>query len=217
MAQLIGTLGCFVYAFARYPELRLHREDWLIARRDIQRHLIQGIPLGLQFSVLSIGIIVMQSVMAQLIGTLGGEMVSNAAQNGFGAANKLNNLLMTPLNGLGAAMTSFTAQNLGAGNPARIKKGTLQALGIVWTMCLLSIGIGLLLARGSVCLLLPPIFAGGTVSAAAPASAVYAFCFADPVAWIAADLVLLAPFFRNILRQDYAYLHNGRQQHSGRE
>ena len=40
MAQLISTLGCFVYAFARYPELRLHREDWLIARRDIQRHLI---------------------------------------------------------------------------------------------------------------------------------------------------------------------------------
>ena len=147
MAQLISTLGCFVYAFARYPELRLHREDWLIARRDIQRHLIQGIPLGLQFSVLSIGIIVMQSVIVQF-DTLGGEMVSNAAQNGFGAANKLNNLLMTPLNGLGAAMTSFTAQNLGAGNPARIKKGTLQALGIVWTMCLLSIGIGLLLARG---------------------------------------------------------------------
>ena len=50
--------------------------------------------------------------------TLGGEMVSNAAQNGFGAANKLNNLLMTPLNGLGAAMTSFTAQNLGAGDHA---------------------------------------------------------------------------------------------------
>ena len=58
--------------------------------------------LGLQFSVLAIGIIVMQSVIVQF-DTLGGEMVSNAAQNGFGAANKLNNLLMTPLNGLGAA------------------------------------------------------------------------------------------------------------------
>lgn len=64
----------------------------------------------------------MQSVIVQF-DTLGGEMVSNAAQNGFGAANKLNNLLMTPLNGLGAAMTSFTAQNLGAGDHARIKKG----------------------------------------------------------------------------------------------
>ena len=131
----------------KYPELRLHREDWRITRRDVTRHLIQGIPLGLQFSVLAIGIIVMQSVIVQF-DTLGGEMVSNAAQNGFGAANKLNNLLMTPLNGLGAAMTSFTAQNLGAGDHARIKKGTVQALIIVWTMCLISIAAGLLLSRG---------------------------------------------------------------------
>ena len=46
----------------------------------------------------------------------------------------------------------------------------------------LGAGAAELLARVSVCLLLPPMFAGGTVSAAAPASAVYALCFADPVA-----------------------------------
>ena len=270
-AQLISTLGCFLYAFLKYPELRLHREDWRITRRDVTRHLIQGIPLGLQFSVLAIGIIVMQSVIVQF-DTLGGEMVSNAAQNGFGAANKLNNLLMTPLNGLGAAMTSFTAQNLGAGDHARIKKGTVQALIIVWTMCLISIAAGLLLSRGggylyiflspdkvtaetmrygntylyvdlslylflgfifvvrncvqgigkpqfvlgagaaelaarvSVCLLLPPLIAGGPVNSDAPRAAVYALCFADPFAWMAADAVLLVPFLRNIMKMDYRYL-----------
>lgn len=120
-AQLISTAGCFVYAFVKYPQLRLHREDWEITRRDVLRHLVQGVPLGLQFSVLSVGIIVMQSVVVQF-DMLDGAMISNAAQNGFGAANKLNNLLMTPLNGLGAAMTSFTAQNLGAGRFERIKK-----------------------------------------------------------------------------------------------
>ena len=269
-AQLISTLGCFLYAFLKYPELRLHREDWRITRRDVTRHLIQGIPLGLQFSVLAIGIIVMQSVIVQF-DTLGGEMVSNAAQNGFGAANKLNNLLMTPLNGLGAAMTSFTAQNLGAGDHARIRKGTVQALIIVWTMCLISIAAGLLLSRGgylyiflspdkvtaetmrygntylyvdlslylflgfifvvrncvqgigkpqfvlgagaaelaarvSVCLLLPPLIAGGPVNSDAPRAAVYALCFADPFAWMAADAVLLVPFLRNIMKMDYRYL-----------
>ena len=58
-AQLISTLGCFLYAFLKYPELRLHREDWRITRRDVTRHLIQGIPLGLQFSVLAICITMM--------------------------------------------------------------------------------------------------------------------------------------------------------------
>lgn len=54
-------------------------------------------------------------------------MVSNAAQNGFGAANKLNSLVMTPMNALGTAMTSFTAQNLGAGRYDRIKRVPCRA------------------------------------------------------------------------------------------
>ncbi len=39
--------------------------------------------------MLAIGIIVMQSVVVQF-DMLDGVMVSNAAQNGFGAANKIN-------------------------------------------------------------------------------------------------------------------------------
>lgn len=147
MAQLISTAGCFLYAFIKYPKIRLRREDWKITGRDILRHLNQGLPLGLQFSVLAIGIIVMQSVVVKF-DILGGEMVSHAAQNGFGAANKLNSLLMTPLNGLGAAMTSYTAQNKGAGRPDRIKKGTVQALMMVSALAGFSILLGLWLSVG---------------------------------------------------------------------
>ena len=147
MAQLISTAGCFLYAFIKYPKIRLRREDWKITGRDILRHLNQGLPLGLQFSVLAIGIIVMQSVVVKF-DILGGEMVSHAAQNGFGAANKLNSLLMTPLNGLGAAMTSYTAQNKGAGRPDRIKKGTVQALMMVSALAGFSILMGLWLSVG---------------------------------------------------------------------
>ena len=265
-AQLISTVGCFLYAFVKYPKLRLHREDWQVTLGDMRRHLGQGIPLGLQFSVLAIGIIVMQSVVVKF-DILEGEMISNAAQNGFGAANKLNNLLMTPMNGLGTAMTSYTAQNMGAGQPERIKKGTLQALAMVSILAGISIAIGLglsfggsylriflsvdkvtaetmrygntylyvdlamylflgfifvvrncvqgiglsrfilgagtaeLLARVAVCLLLPAAFAGGEVTAAAPAISFYALCAADPAAWMAADAVLMIPFLRDIMRK----------------
>lgn len=271
-AQLVSAAGCFAYAFLRYPSLRLSRADWCITKHDISRHLVQGIPLGLQFSVLSIGILVMQGVIVQF-DMLDGIMVSHAAQNGFGAANKLNNLLMTPLNGLGAAMTSFTAQNLGAGDTARIRKGTLQSLVIMLVMAGASVAVGLLLTldgtylklflsadkitpetirfgnsylhvnlalyaflgfifvarncvqgigkvqfvlgagaaellgRVVVCMFLPAAIAGGAISAAAPQLAVYGLCIADPCAWIAADCVLLVPFVRNILKQDYRYLY----------
>ena len=265
-AQLISTVACFAYAFSKYPDLRLHKEDWRITGLDLKRHIVQGVPLGLQFSVLAIGIIVMQSVVVKF-DILEGEMISNAAQNGFGAANKLNNLLMTPMNGLGTAMTSYTAQNMGAGQPERIKKGTLQALAMVSILAGISIAIGLglsfggsylriflsvdkvtaetmrygntylyvdlamylflgfifvvrncvqgiglsrfilgagtaeLLARVAVCLLLPAAFAGGEVTAAAPAISFYALCAADPAAWMAADAVLMIPFLRDIMRK----------------
>ena len=271
-AQLISTVGCFLYAFIKYPKLRLHREDWQVTLGDMRRHLGQGIPLGLQFSVLAVGIIVMQSVVVQF-DMLNGTMVSSAAQNGFGAANKLNSLLMTPINGLGTAMTSFTAQNLGAGRTDRIRKGVLQSVVMMVVIALISVAAGLLLtvdgaylhiflsadkvtedtirygntflyvdlamyfflgfifvsrncvqgigrsafvlaagaaelvARVVVCMLVPAALAGGQVSAAAPAAAFYGLCAADPVAWMAADLALLTPFVKNILKQDYRYMH----------
>ena len=31
LAQLVSTIGCFIYAFVRYPVLRLHREDWRLS------------------------------------------------------------------------------------------------------------------------------------------------------------------------------------------
>ena len=275
LAQLLSTISCFCYAFARYPKLRLHREDWAITRHDIGQHALQGIPLGLQFSVLAIGIIVVQSVVVKF-DILDGQMVSNAAQNGFGAANKFTGSLMTLLNGLGTAMTSFVAQNLGAGNFERIRKGARQALvmfaiataisaalgflstignfylhlflsadkvtadtirfgngymrvdmslmlllggvfllrncvqGIGKPQFILGGGIAELVARVLVCLLLPAAVAGGEVSAAAPHAAYLALCLADPMAWFAADLVMVIPFIRNILKMDYRYLYKRR-------
>ncbi len=275
-AQLISTVACFVYAFVKYPKIRLRPADWKIDIGDALLHAEQGIPLGLQFSVLAVGIIVMQSVVVKF-DILDGAMVSNAAQNGFGAANKLHNLLMTPLNGLGSAMTSFTAQNMGADKPERIKKGTLQAIGIMAVIAGISVAGGLLLSingtylriflsadkiteetirfgndflyidlslyvflgfvfvmrncvqgigrpqfilgagaaelvgRVVICLILPALFAGGEVSAEAPRAAYYALCFADPAAWFAADLVLLVPFVRNIMKMDYGYFYRTRR------
>ncbi|MFQ9053274.1 MAG: MATE family efflux transporter [Oscillospiraceae bacterium] len=71
------------------------------------------------------------------------------AQMGFGAANKLFNLTATPMNALGTAMTSFTAQNLGAGNHDRIRKGALQSLVMVSLLAAMAVGIGLLLTLGN--------------------------------------------------------------------
>ena len=40
-----------------------------------------------------------------------------------------------------------------------------------------------------------------------------ALCAADPLAWLAADLVLLVPFFKNMMHRNYQYLYGGVEQH----
>ena len=146
VAQAISAIMCLIYAFRKYPELHLTKKDF---RFDISlyiKHLKQGIPMGLQFSVLAIGIIVMQRSLVSFDLGLDGVMVTgNPAQNGFGAANKLNYFLMCPLSALGTAIVSFNAQNLGAGRQDRIRRGTVKSLMIGTIMCLILGGIGMLM------------------------------------------------------------------------
>ena len=57
------------------------------------------------------------------------------------------------------------------------------------------------------------MLSGGVVSAQSPELAFYALCAADPLAWLAADLVLLVPFFKNMMHRNYQYLYGGVEQH----
>ena len=146
LAQAVSAAACFVYTFAKYPELRLTKGDF---RSDMSFHLMhlkQGIPLGMQFAVLAVGIIVMQGALVSFdVGEDGIMVAGNPAQNGFGAANKLNNFLMCPMNALSSAIVSFNAQNLGAGKYERIKRGTIKSLLIALVMYVILGGLGMLM------------------------------------------------------------------------
>ncbi len=146
LTQTLCTIACFVYTFVKYKFLRLKKQDFKIAWKDVWDHVKQGVPLGLQFSVLSIGLIVMLAETIKFDLLPNGLMVAgNPAQNGVGAANKLINFAMAPLSALGTAMVSFNAQCLGAGDAERVKKGTNQAILLGFALTIICAGIGLLL------------------------------------------------------------------------
>lgn len=148
-AQLCSAVACFLYTFKKYPALRLRRSDFCVPRGELWRHLRLGLPLGLQFSVLAIGVIIMMGQVVRFDLLPGGLMVSGApAQNGFGAANKLINFLMSPLLALGAALVSFNAQNFGAGDYRRVRQGTDRALLLSMFLYIGAAAIGLLLSIG---------------------------------------------------------------------
>lgn len=146
ITQFLSMVGCFCYTVIKYKALRLSGDDFKAALKDLVPNLKQGIPLGLQFSILAIGIIVMQGGVVKFDLNKDGTMLPLApAQNGFGAANKLINFLMSFYNGLGAAILGFNAQNFGKGNYENIKKGTLQSLIIMLAIYVFCLGAALLL------------------------------------------------------------------------
>ncbi len=63
LAQAVSAVMCLLYAFREYPELHLSGQDFHAEVCVYAQHLGQGLPMGLPFSVLAIGIIVMQRAL----------------------------------------------------------------------------------------------------------------------------------------------------------
>lgn len=91
------------------------------------RFAVIAIPSTLQQSFISVGNIMIQSV----INSFGTDVMA-----GYSAAVKLNNLATTSFTTLGNGVSNFAAQNLGAGKPERIKSGLWAGIKLVWAICI---------------------------------------------------------------------------------
>lgn len=86
-----------------------------------------AVPSILQQSFISVGNIVIQSVINSF---------GTGAMAGYSAAVKLNNLVITSFTTLGNGVSNYTAQNLGAGKPSRIRAGFSAGIRMVWMLSL---------------------------------------------------------------------------------
>lgn len=134
ISQAVSAILCFIYTFRKYHSLRPQREDFNYFSTNSGELLRQGLPLAFQFSILAIGLITLQGAINTFdIGkTIPGTTTpAHYAQDGYGAAVKLDNFLVAPYGAIGAATLSFTAQNYGAGNLKRIRQGFNQSFLII--------------------------------------------------------------------------------------
>ena len=83
-----------------------------------------AVPSILQQSFISVGNLFIQS----LVNSFGSAVVA-----GYSAAVKLNTFALTGFTTLGNGLSSFTAQNIGAGRPERVKQGIRAGAGM--TLC----------------------------------------------------------------------------------
>ena len=127
IAQMAAAIGAFAYALYKIPYFHIKKEYRPIRRDIISRCFTLGLPIALQNALIAFSCIFLQKVV-----------------NGFGesvvAANtalgRIEQLVQQPYNSLGAAITTYTGQNIGAGKIDRVKQGYKAAF---WSVVVFSI------------------------------------------------------------------------------
>lgn len=120
IAQCLSAAYC-IWHIRRIEVLQLRKEDWQLEGQLCGRLLMFGLPMAFQNTVISVGGMIVQTIV-----------------NGFGvtfiagvtATNKLYGILEVAATSYGYAMTTYSGQNLGAGKMSRISKGMRAGLGI---------------------------------------------------------------------------------------
>lgn len=114
IAQGFSAILCLIYSYKKFIVLRLKKEDFKVELNYYTKHLKIGIPMGLQFSVTAIGVIIVQSA----INVFGSTVIAS-----YTASSKVLQLVMQPAISFGVTIATYAGQNLGAGRFDRIKSG----------------------------------------------------------------------------------------------
>lgn len=135
LSQGLSVLLCLYFVKKKFPILHLKRKDWLIKfdknfYSSSLEHLKVGVPMSIQFSIIGLGVIVIQSVC----NAFGSNVIAAVT-----AALRIEQIATLPMISFGVALASFVAQNFGAKKFRRIRTGVIQT-------SLLSIFLSILMA-----------------------------------------------------------------------
>ncbi len=114
IAQGFAAILCIIYSYKKFDVLRLKKQDFNVELSYYTKHLKIGVPMGLQFSVTAVGIIIVQSA----INSFGSAVIAS-----YTASSKVLQLVMQPAISFGVTIATYAGQNLGAGRIDRIKNG----------------------------------------------------------------------------------------------
>lgn len=132
ISQLVSGLGCIIYAVKCNEYFRLTKEDMRFNPEISIRVIKLGVPLSLQFSLIAISCMALQRV----VNSFG--KVTVAA---FTATSRIENIIHQPYGTLGAALSTYTGQNYGAGKMDRVRTGYHKSLLIMLAFTIIMVPI----------------------------------------------------------------------------
>ena len=113
-SQFLSAVTCIFYAYKSNTYFRLKKKNFKLNSYIVEKSLRLGIPVALQNSLIAFSLIVLQAIV-----------------NGYGATfttaftviSRIETLVQQPFMSIGAAVSTYTGQNLGAGKTDRVVKG----------------------------------------------------------------------------------------------
>lgn len=118
-SQLISGLTCLIYMYKKYDILKGDKSERVLDRRFITNLCMNGVPMGLQYSITAIGSTILQAA----VNTLGSTYVAAMT-----AGSKMFNFTCCLFDALGSTMATYAGQNVGAAKIKRLGQGVRSAM-----------------------------------------------------------------------------------------
>jgi Na+-driven multidrug efflux pump len=119
VSHFISAFLCFIYANLSNSYFRLKIHDFIFNNDIFCKVVKVGIPMALQNSFIALSLIAIQRV----INPFGSDYVTS-----FTIIGRINLFVHYPYLSLGAAIATYTGQNIGAGKEERVKLGYIKAI-----------------------------------------------------------------------------------------
>ena len=118
-SMLLTVFACIGIIIKKFPLLKITLDDCHYNHKFMMEHLRVAVPMAIQFSILSLSMMIVQSVC----NSFGTEVIA-----GFTAAMRIEQISTQPVFALGIAFATYAAQNYGAALIKRIRQGVVQSL-----------------------------------------------------------------------------------------
>ncbi|ENY8663876.1 MATE family efflux transporter [Clostridioides difficile] len=143
MAQAVSFIISIIYLNKKHEVLKFKIKGIVYDNKIFKDGLRLGLPSEVQQMLFSIGNMALQF----LVNSYG-----TSAMAAFGAGLRIENFISLPIMNLGSAVSTFVAQNIGAGENERVKKGIRESIKMTLVLAVTVIALILLFRENLIAL-----------------------------------------------------------------
>lgn len=134
ISQAFAAFGLLIFLFRKIRFMNLNVDSKFFDLTILKEMITIAIPSIIQQSIVAIGMMAVQG----LVNSFGKEMIA-----GYTAATKIDSIAVTPMLTISTALSTYTAQNIGANKPDRIRAGHFASIKL---MLCFAIGTSIIVA-----------------------------------------------------------------------